>query len=151
MTRSRIRTTGPLGTAVVVTFLLGFLSAPLRPCVSHQGHAHHDAVGGGSATAVSESPSEPATHHGHTHADAPGATDGEAFDSGVPAEGGAPSGCECLGLCQLETSPFLPLGAALAHAITPASDLASWRNIGDGPVVGSLHATPLARGPPPLA
>ena len=151
MTRSRIRTTGPLGTAVVLTFLLGSLSAPLRPCLSHQGHDHH-----GPPADLAHPQAAEVAHHHERHetphgGPASSAEQDPVLDAGAPADGEAPAGCECLGLCQLETSPFLPIGAAAPHAVAPTPDVASRRSLGDGPVHAASHAVPLARGPPPLA
>lgn len=143
MTRSRIRGTGPLGTAVVLAFLAALVSGPLRPCFSHElsneKHAH-----GAFAHAIIEQESAEAAHAGHRQSDAPHA-------SGTPEEEGAHGGCECVGHCQLETSPFLSLGSTRAQVGLPAPSSASGFDVGMAPTASAPYASPLARGPPPVA
>ena len=138
MTRSRIRTTGPLGTVVVLAFLTGLVSAPVRPCFSHEGHPH-----GSFAQALVEPETAggaPAGHHGH-HA-------GEAGTPEDAGQDGPPGGCECLGHCQVESSQFLPIGYALAHLVEPDSRATCGPYVALLGPAGAPHAIPLARGPP---
>ena len=139
MTRSRIRSTGPLGTVVVLAFLAALVSGPLRPCFSHPGHAHGE---GSHALAGQELAGT--AHAEHVRHDASNA-------AGAPAEEGRHGGCECVGLCQLETTPLVSLGIALAQIVPPVPSLATELDVGSAPVTNASHAAPLARGPPPVA
>jgi len=132
MRSTRIRGAGPFGGAVVVVFLLGLVSAPLRICFSHHGHAH----------------TQHAMHPGHGTSGASTATDSDAHSG---AHDGTREGCECLGACQLETAPHLSLSGTVAETAEPgpADVLVPAKALVPAP--GAPHAVPLARGPPVLA
>jgi len=133
---TRIRSAGPFGPVVVLVFLLGLLSAPLRPCDSHPGHGHAQGAHG-PVDAASTSAGH--THHLGTVAQS------ERDSSGEDAAAG---GCDCLGLCSLEQAPFLPLQAARVDALAPGPDQSSVQRAGIARLTGDPAAVPLARGPP---
>jgi len=128
MRSTRIRGAGPFGGAVVVVFLLGLVSAPLRICFSHHGHAHTQQV----------------MHPGHGTSGASTATDSDADE-------GTREGCECLGACQLETAPNLSLSGTIAETAEPGPADVLLPAQALVPTPGAPHAVPLARGPPVLA
>ena len=128
MRSSRIRGAGLFGSAVVVVFPLGLVSAPVRRCFSHHQHA----------------PATQAMHHGHLAADVATVTDADADE-------GAPAGCECLGTCHLETAPYLPMARSAEAIADPAPTDTSLRGEELAPAPRAPHAVPLARAPPALA
>lgn len=140
MTRRRIRSTGPLRTVVVSVFLVALLTAPLRSCLAHDGHAH-------GIFAYAAHSSTEAVHQGHL---------GHAGQDGAPASDpeqgdGANTGCDCLGSCQLESPPPLPHGEGLTDAVQPGPLQVSPPDRDEEPTKGAPHAVPPARGPPALA
>jgi len=139
MTPSRFRSTAPLRTAVVIAFLLGVVSAPLRTCASHPGHLH------GAVAHTGHHASSELGHLGHARPDPIGvpASDDQDHDA-------AQVGCECLGSCQLEGPPALPHGAEMLVAARPEFAERSGLDRDVAPTPGATHAAPQPRGPPAL-
>jgi hypothetical protein len=140
----RIRSVGPLGTLVVVAFLASLVSAPVRACFSHHGHDHGVFAYAAGSASQDASPlhERHAPHRGHGISDA-----SPAPDSGPE---GAQEGCECLGACQLETAPHLPLSVRLAHTVAPGPDEPPKAGEVLGPTQCAPLALPPARAPPAL-
>jgi hypothetical protein len=147
LTHRRIQRTGPLGATVVLALLFGSISAPLRSCVSHEGHTHQALLLVSEAeTDAPATPASPVGHVGHTsHA-------GPDPDAPEPSHRpGTDAGCDCLGLCPLQDAPASALGIAGAQF---------WQLDHHAPAIlraevdappGAPRTLPPARGPPSRA
>lgn len=134
--------TGALGAFVLGTFVLGVISGPIRPCLNHPGHAgadHHPTAAG-----------PPNAMAGMGQMTQPVAT---RFPS--PATPGPDSplqqGCDCLGQCHAEHSPFLAASAPVAIAAQPAPPRAPVVRRASEPDLELEYPVPLARPPPSLS
>ncbi len=130
--------TGALGVLVCCTFGLGLVSGPIRPCLNHPGHSggdHHPMSG---ASAASSQMAQ-----------------GIAIRFPAPTKPGPDSplqkGCDCLGQCHAEQSPFLATSApvVMASERAPVRPPVVWRT--SEPDLELEYPVPLARPPPSLS
>lgn len=140
VTRKRILQAPPLRWLVVGTFLVGGLSAPIRSCLTHEGHDRHGDPESRLVTAVAGS------------MQGEGRGDGHAESHRLAAHDDPPqAGCSCLGLCQLETAPILEIAGALASASEPPATLRPAPGEVSEPGSGLLDPVALPRAPPAKA
>jgi len=134
LTSSRNRRVGPLRLLVVGAFLVGLISSPLRSCFSHAGHGQVQ-----HGTEVSAPHAAGSEHAGHPPPSDPSTDEG------------SHAGCECLGLCQLESAPLLSIASTAARTPAPVPSEPAQIHRDVAPRAGVPHAIPLARAPPTLA
>jgi len=132
--------TGALGVFVLCTFGVGVISGPMRPCLNHPGHSggdHHPMVGAGGV------------------ADAASMAQGIVMRFPEPATPGPDSplqkGCDCLGQCHAEQSPFLASSAPVAMASDQAPVCPPVVQRASEPNLELEYPVPLARPPPSLS
>lgn len=125
---------------VLCTFGLGLISGPMRPCLNHPGHS-----GGSHPTAMA--PGVMAGYGSVAHALALHSQDDPAPGSSVPL----PQGCDCLGQCHAEQSPFLATSGPVAVAAEPAPSRAPVIRRASEPDLELEYPVPLARPPPSLS
>jgi len=116
---------------------LGFVSGPLRPCPTHPDHAGH-APGTYLAAGTADG------HGGHGPP--------SLLDAGItpetPSEHGPQAGCDCLGLCHVESAPLASLASTTAPVVDPDRGEPFRPASAAEPTAAPLYSLPLARPPP---